>query len=122
MTMLPVLFTFGSEFGNSVLLGLLDKDGLHPVRRPLNKVRWLGTDKTSVSPDLDLLLIGNECMTYLAEIDLLSPIFKSMAAELAASFAKAKNPRRGSKAEAAIGEELRAIGPNACRRCVGEDP
>ena len=47
MTMLPVLFTFGSEFGNSVLFGLLDKDGLHPVRQfPLNKVRWLGTDKT----------------------------------------------------------------------------
>jgi hypothetical protein len=84
MNILPCVFTCGSQFGGKLLFGLWTAEGISPVRViSQDKVRHLFGKKSEPVPDeLDLLLIGWECLDALSRLDLLGPILISMAEEM----------------------------------------
>lgn len=83
-TPIPVLFTYGSQYGNKVLFGLLTNEGLHPVRVVASdKVRSINGSKQQPVPDtLDILIAGQKCLEFLAETDLLEGLLMAMASDM----------------------------------------
>ena len=105
--MTPLLFTFGSKYGNKVIFGLIDGLDLWPVRVVVDsKVQRLGERPITVPAKFDLVAAGDACMTLLDEAEVLEPILHAMAGDLYAAFATAKPPRIDSKAMGALVQEL----------------
>lgn len=84
MNILPCVFTCGALYGNKLLFGLWTTEGISPVRViSQDKVRPLFASKPEpVSAELDLLLIGWECLEALSQVELLGPILASMSEEM----------------------------------------
>lgn len=82
----PILFTY-TPMGKQVMFGLLTSTpacgtqpstyGLHPVRAFARSLH-----APPVPDGLDLILIGKECLEWLAEHDLLEPILHAMADDM----------------------------------------
>ena len=96
--MIPILFTFGSKYGNKVVFGLLEGLDIWPIRTVVsNKVQRLGDQPLAGVPDkLVLVAAGDACMGLLEEAEMLEPILMGMAGDMYQAFTagnKIKPPR-----------------------------
>lgn len=103
--MTPILFTFGSKFGNKLLFGLLDGLSLQPVRvvYDMNKVQRLGEKPPAAAGPLFVLVAaGNDCMERLEGVGLLEPILMAMASDMHQAFKKGVKPLTKAQALAQL--------------------
>jgi hypothetical protein len=94
--MTPLLFTFGSKYGNKVVFGLIDGLDLWPIRVVAsNKVQRLGEKPITVPAKFDLVAAGDACMKLLDEAEVLEPLLHAMADDMYKAFCAAhvKKPK-----------------------------
>lgn len=109
--MTPLLFTFGSKFGNRLMFGLIDGLDLWPVRSLLsNKVQRLGEKPFTVVQGFTPVAVGDACMELLDEAEVLEPLLMAMADDVYQKLRTAKLPRKNGKAMAVFTQELKDIG------------